>query len=63
RQRRINRAYYLGWRYWLGHGTAFEDGYVDRVAAVDTAAVNKLMKTLPLADDWFWAVTAVEDVR
>jgi len=61
RQRRINRAYYLAWRYWLGLGIDFEYGYTEKLKAISTRDVNNLLKTLKPSEQWFWSIAASED--
>ncbi len=60
RQRRINRAYFLAWRHWLGYGIGYERSWTDRIGEVTVEAVNDAMKSLKSADQWFWAVAGQE---
>lgn len=56
RQRRINRAYYLGWRHWLGQGIGFELEYLDHIKAVTVNDVQNAISSIPDAENWFWSI-------
>jgi zinc protease len=60
RQRRINRAYFLAWRHWLGYGIDYERSWADLIGEVTVEAVNQAMTSLKSADQWFWAVAGQE---
>ncbi|MBN1879192.1 insulinase family protein [bacterium] len=61
RQRRINRAYFLAWRQWMGYGVDYETGYISRLEHVTVDQVNSLVKSVNPAGDWYWAVAGRSD--
>ena len=60
RQRRINRAYFLAWRHWLGCGVEYEKFWTDHIGKVTVEAVTKAIRSLKPADEWYWAVAGQE---
>lgn len=60
RQRRINRAYFLAWRHWLGYGVEYEKFWTDHIGKVTVEAVTKAIRSLKPADEWYWAVAGQE---
>ncbi len=59
RQRRINRAYYLAWRTFLGWGYQGDAEYLDQLWNVTLDSVQQAVKKyVPVADKWFWVIAA-----
>ncbi len=63
RQRRINRAYFLAWRHWLGYGVEYEGLWTDRIAKVSIETVKQAVRSIKSADQWYWAVAGMESPK
>jgi len=62
RQRRINRAYFLGWREYLGYGYMSDLQICDQLKVVTPDKIHTALRNLiPPSEKWFWVIASSTD--